>query len=62
MAKNELTYEKAYNELQQIVENLQSEAVSIDELSKQALQAKELLEFCKEKLRKTKEEVKTLFD
>jgi exodeoxyribonuclease VII small subunit len=54
---NTLTYEKAFAELQQIVQELQDETISIDLLSGKVARASELISFCKEKLRKTAEEV-----
>ena len=65
MAKNkekELTYETALAELQDIVTRLQEEVVGIDDLSVKARRAAELVRYCQEKLRTTKEDLKGLFD
>ena len=53
MKKNNTTqtYEGAYNELQQIVSALQSDAISIDDLSEKVKRAAELVAFCQDKLR-----------
>ena len=56
MAKAELTYEKAYIELQKIVEEIESENVSLDNLSAKIKRAAELLNFCQTKLKSTEEE------
>lgn len=55
MAKK--SYDKAYSELQQIVEELNSENVSIDKLSTKIKKANELIQFCKTKLRSVEEEL-----
>ena len=52
-----MTYEKALQELQHIVAAIENEAVSIDELSDKMKRAGELIQFCKDKLRKVEEEV-----
>ena len=51
--KTSLTYEKAQEELQEILEKLQAEAVSIDDLTSQVQRAAELIAFCQNKLRDT---------
>lgn len=55
-----LTYESAQAELQQIVQYLQSETVRIDELSDKIARANALIQFCRERLRLTEEEVAKL--
>ena len=65
MAKKQseaLTYEKAMTELQQIITDLQADAIGIDGLSEKVKRAAELINFCKTKLRTTKEDVDHLFD
>lgn len=52
-----LSYESASAELQQIVRDLQDEAVGIDELTAKIARAAELIRFCREKLRATEEEI-----
>ena len=54
------TYASAYAELQQIVRDLQDEAVGIDELTAKIARAAELIRFCREKLRMTEEEMAKL--
>lgn len=55
-----LSYESAQEELQQIVLDLQSEAVRIDELGEKIARANALIQFCRERLRATEEEVAKL--
>lgn len=56
------TYEHAMKELQQIVMELQSEAVGIDDLSEKVKRAAELINFCKTKLRTTEEDIHQFFE
>ncbi|MCO6476677.1 MAG: exodeoxyribonuclease VII small subunit [Phaeodactylibacter sp.] len=57
-----LTYEKALQELQQIVAQLQEDAVSVDELSDKVKRAAELIAYCREKLRTAEESLEGLFE
>ena len=57
-----ITFEKAYQELQDILNALQEEAVSIDDLAKKTKRAAALIQFCQEKLRKTEEELGEVLD
>jgi len=50
MSKEEMTYESALAELQQIVESIESGRVGIDELETQMARADSLLGFCRERL------------
>ncbi len=50
MAKQELTYNKAFAELEKIVSQMENEEVEIDELAQKVKRAAELIKFCKEKL------------
>ncbi len=61
MAKNrELTYSQALSELEKIVSDIESEEVDIDILAAKIKRASFLITFCKEKLRTTEEDVKTV--
>ena len=55
-----LTYQSAYAELQQIMQEVQGEAVGIDDLTSKIARASELIKFCRERLRMTEEEVRSL--
>ncbi|MDX1939539.1 MAG: exodeoxyribonuclease VII small subunit [Saprospiraceae bacterium] len=57
-----MTYEAALLELQQIVTALESGEIGIDELSTKTERAAALIRFCQEKLRKTEEQVNNLFE
>ena len=56
MEKNK-TYEAAFEELQNIVKEIESGSISVDVLSEKVKRAGELIRFCKEKLFRTEEEV-----
>jgi exodeoxyribonuclease VII small subunit len=62
MTKKKQTYETAYAELQTILEAIQTEEVSLDALAAQLKRAKELIQFCKEKLRAVESELEDVFD
>lgn len=56
-----LTYEQAYAELQQILQALQEEQLSVDELSERSRRAADLIQYCQQKLRQTEAELNELF-
>ncbi len=60
MAK--ITYDKAFTELNKILNDLQNDEVSIDLLAKKSARANELLKFCKDKLRTIEEQVAETFE
>lgn len=62
MNEQELTYEIAQQELEVLLQELQQQAVSMDELSAKSKRAIELITFCKAKLRTVETELKTAFD
>ena len=51
------TYEEAYEELQNIVKEIESGTISVDVLGNKVKRAGELIRFCREKLFKTENEV-----
>ncbi|WP_143306024.1 exodeoxyribonuclease VII small subunit [Chitinophaga vietnamensis] len=56
----ELTYESAYNELQEIAAEIENESVSVDLLAQKVKRAAILIEFCQQKLRATETEVSNI--
>ena len=60
MAKEEMKYEKAVSELEEIVDKMERDELDIDQLSEQLKRAKVLVKLCKDKLTKTDEEIKKL--
>ena len=59
---SELSYEEAMQDLRTIVHELQEATVSIDDLSEKSKRAATLIRYCREKLRKTEDELKDLFE
>ena len=60
MSKDEMKYEKAVSELEEIVDKMERDELDIDQLSEQLKRAKVLVKLCKDKLTKTDEEIKKL--
>ena len=58
MSKEEMKYEKAVSELEEIVDKMERDELDIDQLSEQLKRAKVLVKLCKDKLTKTDEEIK----
>ena len=55
--KNELLYTAAFEELQQIVRDMEAGEITVDELSVKVKRAAELIAICKNKLSNTEEDV-----
>ena len=62
MAKQEIKYEAAVQELEEIVDKMENDELDIDQLSEQLKRAKTLAKLCKDKLTKTDEEIKKLLN
>ena len=58
--KEELKYEEAFAQLQNIVRKMENDVYSIDEIAVQLKTAQRLIKFCKDKLTKTEEEIRQL--
>lgn len=57
-----MTYEKAYEELQQIISDIETGEISVDSLSEKVKKAAELIQFCKEKLTATENDVQKILE
>jgi len=57
MAEERMTYERAYEELEAIMHELQEDKISVDELTTKVKRAAELITFCNDMLRSTEAEV-----
>ena len=62
MAKEEIKYEQAVRELEEIVEKMENDELDIDQLSLKLKEAQKLVSFCKEKLYKADEEIKKIME
>ena len=56
----ELKYTEAFEELQQIVSDIEDGEISVDELSVRVKRASELIKICKEKLSATENDVSAI--
>ena len=54
------TYEEALQRLKEIVGALELKEIKIDNLSETVIEAKELVDFCRNKLDKTEEDIKRI--
>jgi exodeoxyribonuclease VII small subunit len=55
--QKELTYTAAFEELKEIVDQLENDSISVDELTEKMKRATVLMKICRDKLTKTEEEV-----
>ncbi len=62
MAKKQPTYQEALAEIEHIVKNIEENKYSIDELTEKVKRVAELVNFCKEKLKYTEDELAKIFD
>lgn len=52
---SEMTYDQAMRELQEIVQQLQDDRITMDQLEEKVQRALALIQYCREKLRKMSE-------
>lgn len=57
-----LTYQQAFEELEQITNDIESQEVSVDDLAKKVKRAADLLEICNAKLKVTESEVNKIIE
>jgi len=57
MAKENISYTEAFDELQQIVREMENADISVDELSDKIKRCTTLIKICKDKLTKTEAEI-----
>ena len=55
--ENQMNYTDAFDELQEIVEQMENGEITVDELSLKVKRAAELIKICKQKLTTTEEDV-----
>ena len=58
--KEEMKYETAFAELQNIVRKMENDELDIDQIAEQLKRAQELIKLCKDKLTKTDAEIKKI--
>jgi exodeoxyribonuclease VII small subunit len=57
-----ISYTEAFNELQEIVSEMENSEISIDQLDTRIKRASELLKICKDKLFKTEKNVQEVLE
>jgi exodeoxyribonuclease VII small subunit len=62
MAKKEMKYAQAFDELSKIVDSIEQEEVDVDDLGDKVKKALILLKVCKTKLHNTEEEVHKILE
>jgi len=62
MTENKPTFNKAVEELENIIDQIESGDLDVDELSGKVKRASELLRLCQSKLRATEEEIDKIID
>lgn len=62
METQEISYQKAYDELQAIVQEIEDNSVSVDILSEKIKRAMFLIDYCKQKLQKIEIDVDKLIE
>ncbi|GAB2699103.1 hypothetical protein GCM10027037_24480 [Mucilaginibacter koreensis] len=60
--KKNITYEQAYNELQEIAQAIEEETIGVDELADKLSRAAELSAYCQSKLRATEDSVNRILE
>jgi exodeoxyribonuclease VII small subunit len=58
--KNNLTFDKAFSDLKEIVEEIEDDKIQVDTLAEKVKQANELIKFCETELRTIKTETTRL--
>jgi len=62
MKKEKISYEEAIQRIEEITKKIESGEMDIDSLATSLKEAKELVQFCKEKLTKVEADVKKILD
>lgn len=58
----QMKYEEAVRQLEEIVKRLENNEMDIDELSTELAKAQQLIKLCKDKLTKTDDEIKKMLE
>ena len=57
-----MKYEEAITRLEQIVHQMETNELDIDQMTSQLLEAQQLIKLCKEKLTKTDDEIRKILE
>jgi exodeoxyribonuclease VII small subunit len=61
MAKKEFSFNQAVNEIEKILEKIETGEMDVDRLSVEVKRASDLIRQCQKKLKSTEEEINTIF-
>jgi len=62
MAKKELSYNEAFNEIEDILYEIENNDIEVDKLSLKVERVSVLLNICKKKLLNTEKQIEKIFD
>ena len=62
MAKKNITYTEAVNQIEEILRKIENDELDMDELTKQVRNASELIKYCKSRLFETEQEIEKILD
>ena len=62
MTKKKISYKEAVNEIEEILEQMESEELDVDELSDKVKRVSYLIKVCKDRLHQTEEEVQNILN
>ncbi len=62
MAKKAATYEESIAQIESILSKIRQGEIPVDQLSKEVTRATELIKYCRERLYKAEEEVKSIIE
>ena len=62
MTAKKLSYKEATSEMEEILEQIENEQLDVDELAEKVKRVTVLLKFCKDKLKKTNEQVEQILN
>ena len=58
----QMKYEEAIGQLEKIVRQMENNELDVDQLSEQLKRAQQLIQFCRDKLTKTDEEIRHILE
>ena len=58
----QMKYEEAIGQLEKIVRQMENNELDVDQLSEQLKRAQQLIQFCRDKLSKTDEEIRQILE
>ena len=58
----QMKYEEAIGQLEKIVRQMENNELEVDQLSEQLKRAQQLIQFCRDKLTKTDEEIRQILE